>query len=293
MSESPDIFIPSPPKKNIILDSQILSTVMSCGRLTDFRFNHKLVSNTGKPTSFEKGSIVHKFLEVYYRGIIQGLRKQEAEGYAHTAAVEYAQSNEVRNTSPEDIAWAIQTCHQYLEFYKNDFWIPLEVECVKGEVLYEDDEVRVLWKAKFDLISDTNQGIYPIDHKTMSQRRDTLTLNNQFIGQCILLKTRLMFINKVGFQKSLKPEERFTRVTINYTADRLLEWQSVILPYWAKIYLMYAESEYWPPNFSHCENIYGTCAFKNICEVDRGIREEMLGQDFIVGTAWDVTNDEK
>jgi hypothetical protein len=176
---------------------------------------------------------------------------------------------------------------QYVEYYKNDFWVPLEIEVVKSKVLYEDDEIRVMWKAKFDMISDTNQGIYPIDHKTMKQRRDTQSLNNQFIGQCLLMDTRLMFVNKIGFQKTLKAEEKFTRAAVNYTHDRLLEWQSVILPYYAKLYLMYAESEYWPPNFTHCENKYGFCAFKGVCEVDRSMREETLGIDFIVGKAWD------
>lgn len=278
------------PKKNVILDSQVLSTLMSCARLTDFRFNYHFTSITGKSVSLEMGSIVHSFLENYYQNIINGVKKQDCIGFALIAAQEYAGSNECQNSSPEDKSWALQTCEQYLDYYKNDYWTPLEVEVVKGEILYEDDEIRVMWKAKFDLISDTNQGIYPIDHKTMKQRRDTLTLNNQFIGQCILMKTRLMFVNKIGFQKSLKSEERFTRVSINYTLDRLIEWQSVILPYYAKLMLMYQESEYWPPNFTHCENKYGFCQFKEVCESDRGMREEILGNNYVVGPKWDVTN---
>jgi hypothetical protein len=244
----------------------------------------------GKSSSLGMGSIVHKFAEVYYQKIIDGIRKSDAEGYAHTAALEYAASDECRNVTEDDKNWSIDTCHQYLEHYKNDFWIPIEVEVVKGEILYEDDEIQVMWKAKFDLIADTNQGIYPIDHKTMKQRRDTLTLNNQFMGQCIIQKTRLMFVNKIGFQKSLKPSDKFTRVPINYSFDRLLEWQSVILPYYAKLYLMYSESGYFPPNFTHCENKYGMCEFKDVCESDRGMREETLGHKFIVGEPWDPEN---
>ena len=287
--ESPTILIP---KQNVILDSQLLSTLMSCARLADFSFNHSFTSIRGKSPSFEKGSIVHKFMEVYYGNIIKGVKKQDSVGFAISAAMEYAQSDECRNSTQEDKDLAIRTCQEYIEYYKNDFWVPLEVECVKGEVLYEDDEIRVMWKAKYDLISDTNQGIYPIDHKTMSQRRDTLTLNNQFIGQCILLKTRLMFVNKIGFQKSLKPEEKFTRVAVSYSLDRLIEWQSVILPYYAKLYLMYMEGEYWPPNFTHCENKFGVCAFKDVCESDRGMREETIGANFIVGKPWDILNED-
>jgi len=278
--------------KNVIFDSQVLSTLMSCPRLTDFKFNRNFTAISGKSPSMEMGSIVHKFLEVYYRGQIQGISKEMAEGNAYTSALAYSQSDEVRNSTPEDIQWALETCNQYLEYYRNDFWVPLEVETVKQEMVYEDDEIRVMWKAKFDLISDTNQGIYPIDHKTMKQRRDTLSINNQFMGQCILMKTRLMFVNKIGFQKSLKAAEKFTRATINYTFDTLLEWQSVILPYYAKLYLMYAESEYWPPNFTHCENKFGNCQFVDVCSADRNVREELIGQDFIVGEAWNPQTEE-
>jgi hypothetical protein len=284
-----DILIP---KKNVIFDSQILSTCMSCPRLCDFRFNIHLQSVNGKSKSLIMGSIVHKCLEVYYRSIINGLSKSQAEGSGHIAGLEFAQSDEARNATDDEKNYALDTYHQYLEYYKNDYWIPLEVETVHNEILFEDDEVRVMWKAKFDAIFDTNQGIYPVDHKTMSQRRDTLTLNNQFIGQCILCKTRLMFVNKIGFQKSLKSADKFTRDPINYSLDRLLEWQNVILPYYAKFYLMYMESEYWPPNFTHCENKWGVCEFKNVCEADRNMREEVLGNEFIVGEAWEPKSEE-
>ena len=279
------------PKKNVAMDSQVLSTLMSCPRLTDFRFNLNLNGIIGKTTSLEMGSIVHTFLENYYKAILGGIKKSEAEGFAYIAAKQYTESPEVKNCSDDDIAWALKTCSDYVEYYKNDFWIHLEIETVKGKVLYEDDELRVLWKAKFDDIVDTNQGIFPMDHKTMKQRRDTLTLNNQFMGQCLLLGTKRMYVNKIGFQKSIPLSERFTRPDVNYTSARLEEWRGTILPYYARLYLMYAESGYWPPNFTHCENKYGFCQFKGVCEIDPNLREEMLGHEFVVGEPWDISND--
>lgn len=274
------------PKKNVVLDASMLSDLMGCGRKMDLRYQRHMIPNKGRSTAVEQGSTIHKFMEVYYKDVISGAPKGAAEMNAHGAAELYAQSDEVRNATPDDIAWAIQTCHDYLQYYKNDFWIPLEVETVKSKVLYEDDEIRVLWKAKLDIIVDNLQGIYPMDHKSMKQRRDTVSLNNQFIGQCILMETRMMFLNKIGLQKTLKPEERFLRVAVNYTADVLNEWQGVTLPYWAKIYLMYAESEFWPPNLTHCESKYGTCMFIDVCTADRGLREETLGAEFTVGEPW-------
>jgi len=278
----------------------------------------------GKSNSLEAGSIVHKVLETYYKSLIHRNLKSVAIEQGLTAGELYIKGcqyctdfestpnelvpscghppNEypgVRNTPPDSegfkIGWkyALQTCEEYFDFYKNDYWTPLETEVVKRKILYEDDEVRVMWKAKLDLTVDTNQGIYPVDHKTMKQRRNNLSLNNQFIGQCLMMETRNMIINKIGFQTSLKKEEKFTRAVISYSSDRLLEWQSEILPFWAYTYIQYVESGYWPPNFRNCEGKYGDCVFKEVCEADRNMREETLKHGFVLVPKWDIDNVEK
>lgn len=280
--------------RNIILDATTLSTVMSCGRLANFRFNQNLIGVKGKSPSLEMGSMVHTIKEYYYKAIIAGATRREAVDLGMRAGRAYAgDSKEVSNCKPEDIELVFVTMEQYFDYYKNDFWIPLDVEKVMGEVLYEDDDIRILWKAKLDAIVDTNQGIFPMDHKTMKQRRDTLSLNNQFMGQCILMKTNQVIINKIGFQTSLKANEKFTRPVVTYNMDRLIEWQSSILPYWAKLMVMYEESEYYPPNYTHCENKYGFCAFKDVCEAPPNLRSDELRSNFIVGQPWDPTNEVK
>src|SRR5215510_7058398 len=177
-------------KKNVILDATILSTLMACPRLADFRFNHNFVSINGKSNSLECGSIVHIFLEYMYKAIVAGVKRDQAIQLGFAAAETYIRGckhcsefiatpdqpkpvcghkvNEfpgVKNT-PKDsegykTGWqyVLDTCDQYTIHYRNDHWVPLEVETVKGEVLYEDDEVRIMWKAKLDWIADTNQGI--------------------------------------------------------------------------------------------------------------------------------------
>lgn len=312
-------------KKNVILDATILTSLMACPCLADYRFNHNFMSIHGKSNSLECGSIAHKVLEVYHKNIIAGFNRPlaiqngMAAGEMYIKGCQYCtgfkpsqefpkppcghQIDEypgVRNTPVESTTtpsrtgwkWVLETMEQYFNYYKNDHWVPLEAEVTKGEVLYEDDEIRIMWKAKFDLIADTNQGIFPIDTKTMKQRRDTVSMNNQFIGQCILMKTRKVFINKIGWQTSLKPEEKFVRPPVNYSAPRLIEWQSEILPYYAKLLLMYAETGHFPRNFTHCEGKYGNCAFLGVCEADPAMREEELKLNFVVGPSWDISNDE-
>lgn len=279
-------------KQNVVLDATMLSTLMSCPRLADFRFNLNLVGIKGKSPSLEMGSICHTIIEHFYKASIAGKGRGNAIDMGFQAGRLLATNpDETRNSTPDDIDLAFNTMEEYFDFYKNDFWVPLEAEVVKGEVLYEDDEIRLLWKAKLDAVVDTNQGIFPVDHKTMKQRRDSLTLNNQFMGQCIIMKTRQLIVNKIGFQKTLKSHEKFTRPVLSYTEDNLVEWQSEILPYFAKLMLMYAESGYWPPNFTHCENKYGFCNFVDVCKANRNMREDELKNNFKVTDKWDPQND--
>lgn len=308
-------------KSNIVLDATLLTSLMSCGRLTDLRYNHRFQSSGGKSNSLEVGSIVHEVMETYYKMRIQGFTHQQAVGFGLTNGELYVRScpsctnyegdgkpecghspNKypgVLNTplettsSPSRIGWknALETCEAYFDFYRADQWVPLEVEKVLSKILYEDDELRILWKGKLDLIADTSHGIFPVDHKTMKQRRETLSLNNQFMGQCLLMTTRAMWVNKIGFQTSLKPAERFSRHYMHYSLDRLNEWQNEILPYWGYKLLEYQESGYFPPNFTHCENKFGTCSFREVCEANRNMREEELRMKFIVGPEWNPVNE--
>jgi len=294
-----DILIP---KKNLIFDATIFTSLQTCGRLLDLRFNHDLQLISGKANALECGSLVHHILEHYNKGIIGGMSRANAIEHGFKAGYLYIKNGEdgtgLKNTPAESekkprrtgYNFVLKRMEQYFDYYKNDHWIPLESEVVKGKVIYEDDEIRILWKAKFDVIYDTNTGIYPADHKTRSMNKDIVSLNNQFIGQCVLMEVRNVIINNIGFQESLPLNEVFQRVMVPYSISRLAEWVNVIVPYWAKIYLTYLESGYFPPNFHSCEHKFGFCVFKEVCEVDEGMRTEELALKFYKGKKWDISN---
>lgn len=305
---------------NIILDATTLTTLQACPRKCDYRFNHLLVNQNGKSNSLECGSLVHVILEYYNKALMAGANRNEAlkEGflqadyYIHGCADCISHINDnypeckkhkdndfvgMVNTPEESTkneigsSFVIQTMHEYFDYYRNDSFPVLGVEETRGMIIYEDDDLRVLWKAKFDLVVDTDHGYMSIDHKTMKQRRETQSLDNQFMGQCILLGTRSVMIDKIGFQKSLKQDEKFQRVIINYTHSRLDEWRHEIVPYYARMYAAYQETGYWPPNYTQCESKYGCCDFKQICESDSSMRELVMNTSYSKGKVWDVNND--
>jgi len=312
---------------HIILDSQILTSLMSCPRLCDFQFNMNLVPIGGKSNSFECGSIVHVFLETFYGSLIKGINRKESidEGFAQaklyivgcpickdlksTSANEKAECGHrigdfvgVKNTPRESgkynfghgerdytgWEWVLETCQQYIDFYKGDTWTPLEVETTKKDILYKDDEVAIIWKAKIDLVSDTTQQILSIDHKTMKAKRETISLNNQFMGHCFLMKTQNVIINKIGFQKTLEPKEKFERQMISYSKDRIFEWSNQIIPYYAKMLAFYIKEGHWPANFINCQTKYGNCMMKEVCEANMDDRERVIRDNFVRGRIWDI-----
>lgn len=311
-----------PPKKNVVFDATILSSLMGCGRFHDIRFNHRLIPMRGKSNSLEVGSLIHKVLEVYYKHKIKGFPRTTAVGNALTAGQMYIlgcphcsnftdpdskptcghEADEypgVTNTPEQNdryiVGWrfALDTCEQYFEHYKNDSFKVLSAEKVKGDIIFEDEEIRVLFKAKFDTIIDNADiGEVSMDHKTFKQRRDKSTLSNQFCAHCVLLNSRHVLVNKIGLQSSLKIEDRLTRELVSFSRDRLSEWRNEIVPYYAYKYIEYTEAQSWPPNFSHCETLYGPCPYKQVCEADRNVREEILRGEYMIAPVWDPANRE-
>jgi len=312
------------PPINVAMDATILSSLMSCGAVTDYKYNQNLTQKGGKSNSLEVGSLVHVFLEYYYQSLIDKKSKSDAIDAGVAAAKLFIKGCPICQNYPLDAVgqppcghknadfigmvntpqksekrgkseligweWALDTCMQYLAHYVNDSFTPLAAELTKSEIIFENESLRILWKAKFDLIADSGM-IIPFDHKTMKQRRDSLSLNNQFMGQCILTKSRNMIVNKIGFQTSLKPSEKFERAMMSYSKARLDEWQNEIVPYWANVYVSYIKSGVWPRNFTHCENKYGFCDFKEVCSSDKNMRNEVIKLNFIKRRVWDVTND--
>jgi len=293
---------------NIVLDASALNNLMLCPRLYDFKQNHALVPREGKSNSLQAGSLVHIIHEFFNKAIMNGKSRNDSMDIGFIAGREYVRGSYQPNNTylgidseyaidlPEesdkyDIGWKFifKTMEEYFDYWKNDSATIVGVEEVKKKIIYEDSEMRILWKAKLDRIVDMPHGIMSVDVKTMKQRRDTNSNNIQFMGQCIVTESRNMIIDKIGFQTSLKPHEKFERAVMNYTLDRLNEFKDEIVSYYGNMLTAYTESGNFPPNFTQCQNKYGDCEFYryDVCNSDRGMRGETLKLYFKEGKKWD------
>jgi len=303
-------------KKNIIFDASMFTAFMKCARYYDFVYNMQLVDIDGKSNSLEAGSIVHAILEIYYTNLINGFSRSLSIASGMAAGEEYyfgcldckkELCNKHKKSDPYlgcknvpmesekyevGYNWIVKTMEQYFFHYTSDTFNPLESETVKGKVLYEDDEIRILWKAKIDVI--INAGLsksISMDHKTTKIDRKMSDLSNQFMGQCCILGTNNVIVNKIGFQSSLKPVDKFKREMFSYTSDRLDEWKNVILPNEVYKFLNCIDFDKWEPRLTSCQNQYGFCDFYEVCRLDRGLREGKLKEMFKVGPKWDPSNE--
>ena len=97
-----------------------------------------------------------------------------------------------------------------------------------------------------------------------------------------------MIVNKIGFQKTKKPIERFTRPAYIYRPEILEEWKLNVI-YRVKQMIAYQEADYYPRNFTSCEKFNG-CYLQRFCTTSPGGREFLIGTEYkIADESWDAS----
>ena len=274
--------------RNIVLDSQLLNSLQLCGYRTDLYFNKNYRPNF-KAEALEKGDLIHLIFKVFY--ILQVRRPDIPYFTAVEMAIKLGREHAVLNlgldldTSEESIYQATE----YFKHYEGEYWTPKYVEKPFAKIIYEseEDNLRIIYEGIVDLVVNTKVGEAIVDHKSASRNSDStyLGLSNQFKGYAYSLETLNVVINKVGFQKTLKPAERFKRIPITYEQATLDEWARETI-WWGQQLLFYIESNTWPMNHTSCDK-YSGCIFNKACIHEPGdSRDWILQQEYIIGKKW-------
>lgn len=294
-------------KLYLSVDSQLLNAIQACATKARYQFIENLQPPTKAP-ALEKGSLMHTCLEIYdgLRGKCvnedsetwQSLREahlylyldglyeftpDEITKFAVEAGRMFASRMEV---STEDSAAVLYQMKEYADFYRNDPWSTLAVEEIATRVMYEDDELQVLYTGKIDRVVEQGNIRAPMDHKTSERRQDPSSLSNQFIGYCWILGMNNIIIDKIGFQKTLKPVERFQRYILTIDEARINEWWLNSIT-WIRSYVNGSlKTGEFSMNLTSCDK-YGSCIYSSLCESNPEGRNWRKERDYIVGEVWD------
>ena len=284
------------------IDSQILNTYQSCARKAEYAFV-KNVTTIKKAESLESGSLMHDMLEVYYSlqldhfefdtpnwKLIKEAGISAPIGRTHDQIRNYAvQTGRFFATlielHPDETDEVISHFIDYCNHFQYDEWHPLAVEEVGTKTLYEDEELKVLYSFKVDLVAEKGKIIAPFDHKTSKRRVEPTSLSNQFIGYCYGLGMNNLVVNKIGFKKTLTAAQRFNRYILTIDDARIQEWVRNTT-HWAKQIARSEESGLWPMNLTSCDK-YSGCVYAPICETDPDTRLFKIDRDFKIGRSWD------
>jgi len=287
--------------RTINLDSQILNSIQSCARKTELSFINQ-IAPIDKAEALERGDLMHKLLELYY-SLKSGLRNNSDTFLSlGEAGFRIPNTSDGNNLSfileagrfftskmNLDLAESEEIMYQfseYVRFYENDAWNPLAVEEIGSKMIFEDSELRIIYSYKIDMIAENGKLQCPWDHKTSKRRQDPSSLSNQFMGYATMTNSPYILINKIGFQKTLEPKDRFQRHIITYDETRLKEWLDNTI-WWARLLDHYLQTNEWPMNLTSCDK-YAGCIFSQICESSPESREWKVARDYKKGETWDV-----
>lgn len=281
------------------VDSQLLSSFMACPSLFNYKFNLHLIPVAGVSKGILKGQLVHTGYHAYNKAVIAATDHRSAVTLAlqsmRTKAPELP-------LEPEDLIEVYRGLEDFLEFHVNDSWRRLDTERSFKVLAYEDPtlRLRIVLTGRIDLLVDVNPTIplAPVDLKSESESWFySNTSGTQFKIYCIACKSNYLFVQRLGFQKTVKPEKKFKVETLFFHDDVLNEFKNVTLPYYIKQMLECMNDNYWPMNHANCVKGHFACMFSDkynsggICGIPPKDREAKIARFFTVGEEWSPENE--
>jgi len=274
----------------LAIDSQQLDAIQKCPFYTYLSFVKNWRNNEGA-MPLERGDLGHFLLENYYNLIKKEVPFNEAVEYCIAQGREHYQDYHV--TDLVTLEWTIKTFVQYTDHYRNDGMFIHSVEQPFSIVIYESEELIILYQGKIDLEATLPLvGKVPIDHKWRAMKADYTPLDNQFIGYAVHTGADFVYVNEVGMQKSYEPAKKFRRLPLVIGEGVKERWIKNTIQ-WGKILDHCLQNDSWPQShlkvapmgISQC----GKCSFQSICNSENNeVMKMKIENEFHLKTQWDV-----
>lgn len=276
-------------KVNIVMDMSQYDMFLLCPQRYHNRYNlNKTLPQKAK--QLDRGTIVHIGCEVYYQALKDGSQYQDAVTAALSKIREAGVT--VSDLEPEDVNRTLDVMEEYFDYWRvadQSFQI-VDVEKAFIYLLHEDDEVRIHLAGKIDLVVSDNRYVNePWDHKSYDRDSEVHRMPNQFKNYANALKSNFLTVNRIGFQKTLKPHEKFKRPRLSYDPLILEQWKQNVVKNIFHYLTCVAENS-WPTNETSCDKYNRRCEYFTPCD-SSGIEAKMykLNADYITVEPWDVS----
>jgi hypothetical protein len=285
---------------NVKVDSQVFKAFMACQRYFQLHYQRHLVPITGPSTSILKGSLAHYAFQKFNEERIKGTNWDAAR----TSGLQEARKKALELGMDADNALLVyRTLEEFWEYKKTTEGseIPLACERTFCILVYENEELklRIFITGRIDLLFkllNNPAKLYALDYKTEAESWFYSALTIQFKFYALATRNNVVIIQRCGFQKSKKAEEKFKTESINFDEDILAEFRDEIIPETCMNMLVAIENGKFAPNFANCIHGHFACMFSDkynnggICAVSPKVREEKLERFFTVGTEWSPEN---
>ena len=276
-------------KVNIVMDASQYDLFRLCEARYDMRYNMNKTAPV-KAQQLDRGSIVHVGNEVYYEALKNGVKYQDASVAALSKIREAGVI--LSDLDPDVISRCVDVMEEYYDYWRVEDQ-NLRIHAVEQPfiyVLYEDDEVRMHMAGKIDLLySDEKHENMPLDHKTHDREAEVLRMSNQFRNYANAVKSNYLVVNRIGFQKTLKPFEKFKRPMLSYDDLAIEQWRNNTIKVIFN-YLRCAAENSWPMNETSCDKYHRRCEYYDVCDAS-GDKAKFykLNANYITVDPWDVS----
>lgn len=288
-------------KADIILDMSKFDLFALCEARYNMRYNLKrALPIYQKSKSLDLGAIGHIGMEEYFNLLQKGEHFNDRMHKSIMKMRVFANDPKLSSADPEEIQLICNAVEESCDYWRAEDENELEVLFVESPFMYllhEDDYVRIWVSGKIDLVANKhgigNNASYknlPYDHKTQSRNFLAPELSNQFENYCVATNSHYLIVNKIGLQKTLRPEEKYSRVPYSYDPLQLDDWKENVTKVILGRYLQCVADNEWLMNFTSCLKFNRLCEYYEVCKRSgKQAKQEALDNNYVEAEEWDVT----
>ena len=275
---------------NIVLDTTMLDTFCSCPEKFNLRFNKNKVTPV-KAMPLDRGTIIHTGAEAYYKELSESHNWVKAvDELVAAIKIDGVESD----LDSDMVKRCVEVMLEWSSFWrsKDESYEILATEEPFAYLLHEDENIKLTMIGKIDLLF-TDYPQYercPMDHKGYDRSSNTRRFVNQFCNYATATGSNYLIVDKIGFQTSLKPSEKFKRLPMCYDPLILEQWKQDVIK-WAYIYLDCVLNNSYPRNMTSCDKYNRDCEYLEVCDASGNeAKIYKLEANFKTAEPWDVAS---